>query len=37
MKKKQTGIAEKQYQKLDNAFEPNKMEEDKTKIQNTLC
>ena len=28
--KKQTSVAKKQYQKLDNAFESNKKEEDKT-------
>ena len=29
--KKQTSFAERQYQKLDNGFESNKKEEDKTK------
>ena len=29
--KKQTSVAEKQYHKLDNAFESNKKKEDKTK------
>ena len=34
--KKQTGVAEKHYQKVDNAFESNKEEENKNN-QKKLC
>ena len=35
--KKQTSVAEKQYQKFDKVFEPNKKKEDKAKIKKTSC
>ena len=35
--KKETSVAEKHYQKLDNDFESSKREQVKTKKQNKLC